>query len=321
MDNNLPRAGEARDVTPRGAASLVAALEQVCPDGVRVNEPLSRHVSFRIGGPADILLLPRSLPDLEATIAWLYRAGEPFVVLGRGSNVLIADRGVRGIVLKTGRGQEGVRYDGTHVRAECGVSLPHLSRRASARGLAGLEFAAGIPGSVGGAVVMNAGAHGHAFAEVVENVRALTPQGEARWTAADLGFQYRQSRLQREPGVVLEAVLALRPADPGETLERLERWLRTRSETQPLGPPSSGCIFRNPEDDYAGRLIDSAGAKGLRVGGAVVSDRHANYILNVGGATAADVLALVALVRSRVLERWGADLETEIKLIGEVDAA
>ncbi len=300
---------------------LVADLERLCPGGVRVDEPLARHVSFRIGGPADILVLPRSLSELAAAAAWLYRAGEPFIVLGRGSNVLVADRGVRGVVVKTGRGQDGVRYDGERVLAECGVSLPHLSRRASARGLAGLEFAAGIPGSVGGAVAMNAGAHGHALAEVVAEVRVLTPRGEARWRAAELGFRYRESRVQHEPAVVLDAVLALRRADPVETLARLDRWLRTRSETQPLGPPSSGCIFRNPGDDYAGRLIDAAGAKGLRVGGAVVSDRHANYILNTGGASAADVLALIELVRARVRARCGTELHTEIKLLGEFDPA
>ncbi len=301
--------------------TLVAALERVCPGGVRVDEPLARHVSFRIGGPADILLLPRTLGDLETTVAWLYREGVPFIVLGRGSNVLIADRGVRGAVLKTGRGQEAVRYDGARVTAECGASLPHLSRKASARGLAGLEFAAGIPGSVGGAVVMNAGAHGCAIADVTEQVRVLTPAGQARWSALDLAFGYRQSRLQHEPGVVLEATLALRPADARETVARLERWLRTRSETQPLGPPSSGCIFRNPEGDHAGRLIDAAGAKGLRVGGAVVSDLHANYILNAGGATAADVIALMDLVRARVRDRCGQDLAAEIKMIGEFASA
>lgn len=298
-------------------ATLVTALEQVCPGGVHVNEPLARHVSFRIGGPADILLLPKAVANLEATVAWMYREGVPFLVLGRGSNVLIADRGVRGIVLKTGRGQEAVRYDGARVTAECGTSMPHLSRKASARGLAGLEFAAGIPGSVGGAVVMNAGAHGCAMVDVVEQVRVLTPAGETRWSAPDLAFSYRQSRLQREPGVVLDATLQLHPADPRETVARLERWLKTRSETQPLGPPSSGCIFRNPGGDHAGRLIDVAGGKGLRVGGAIVSDLHANYILNAGGATAADVIALMDLVRVRVRERCGQDLVPEIKMIGE----
>jgi len=308
-------------VTQRLGSVLAPSLERVCPGGVRVNEPLARHVSFRIGGPADILLLPRTLRDLEVTIAWLYRAGGPFIILGRGSNVLIADRGVRGIVVKTGRGQEGVRYDGNRVLAECGVSLPYLSRKASARGLTGLEFAAGIPGSVGGAIAMNAGAHGHSIAEVVEQTRVLTPLGEERWGATDLRFQYRESRVQHESGVLLEATLMLRPADPRETLARLDRWLQTRGERQPLGPPSSGCIFRNPEGDFAGRLIEAAGAKGLRVGGAVVSDRHANYILNAGGATAEEVLALIALVRSRVRDRWGTDLATEIKLIGEFGQA
>lgn len=298
-------------------ASLVAELERLCPGGVRLDEPLARYVSFRIGGPADVLVLPPTLAHLEAVVRWLYRCGEPFVVLGRGSNVLIADRGVRGVVVKTGRGQARVRYDGVRVAVECGASLPHLSRRASERGLAGLEFAAGIPGSVGGAVVMNAGAHGCSMADVVTEVRALTPEGERRWRGEELAFRYRESRFQREPGVVLEAELTLTRADPQETVARLEAWLSTRAETQPLGPPSSGCVFRNPAGDFAGRLIDAAGAKGLRVGPAVVSDRHANYILNLGGAQASDVLRLMDIVRARVRAAFGVELETEIKLLGE----
>jgi UDP-N-acetylmuramate dehydrogenase len=292
------------------------ALEQLCPGGVRYDEPLARHVTFRIGGPADVLLLPRSLAHLIAAVAWLYREGRPFVLLGRGSNVLVADRGVRGIVIKTGRGQEGVRYDGRRIVAECGVSLPQLSRAAATRGLSGLEFAAGIPGSIGGAVVMNAGAHGCAMDGVIHSVRVLTPAGEQRWSRDALHFRYRESRLQREPGIVLEAELDLHSADPAASLARLDEWLRERGDTQPLGPPSSGCVFRNPAGEHAGRLIDTAGGKGMRVGGAVVSDRHANYILNTDGATAADVLRLIGEVRARVEERTGIDLEPEIKLIG-----
>ncbi len=292
------------------------ALEQLCPGGVRYNEPLARHVTFRIGGPADVLLLPRSLAHLIAAVAWLYREGRPFVLLGRGSNVLIADHGVRGVVIKTGRGQEGVRYDGNRIVAECGVSLPQLSRAAATKGLAGLEFAAGIPGSVGGGVVMNAGAHGCSIDGVVRTVRVFTPAGEQRWSRDAMGFRYRESRLQREPGIVLEAELDLQPADPGACLARLDEWLRTRSDTQPLGPPSSGCVFRNPAGDHAGRLIDASGGKGIRVGGAVVSDRHANYIVNAEGATAADVVRLIADVRARVRDRSGIDLEPEIKLMG-----
>jgi UDP-N-acetylmuramate dehydrogenase len=300
--------------------AVAAALERCCPGGVRRNEPLARHVSFRIGGPADVLVLPRTLASLDGAVAWLYREGVPFVVLGRGSNVLIADRGIRGVVVKTGRGQDGVTYDGPRVHAECGASVPHLSRRTAERGLAGLEFAAGIPGSVGGAVVMNAGAHGCSFADVLVSARVRTPRGLVSWSRDDLALRYRHSRLQDEPGVVLDCELHLHPAPAAETVTRLDAWLRTRAESQPLGPPSSGCIFRNPEGDYAGRLIDASGTKGLRVGGAVVSDRHANYILNTGGATARDVLDLIAKVQARVRDHAGAGLATEIKMLGEFDA-
>lgn len=301
--------------------SVAAALERCCPGAVRRNEPLARHVSFRIGGPADILVLPRTLDSLDAAVAWLYGEGVRFVVLGRGSNVLIADRGIRGVVIKTGRGQEHVTYDGPRVHAECGVSVPHLSRRTAERGLAGLEFAAGIPGSVGGAVVMNAGAHGCSFSDVLVSARVRTPRALVTWSREELSLRYRHSRLQEESGVVLDCEMLLRPAPAEETVARLESWLRTRAESQPLGPPSSGCIFRNPDGDYAGRLIDASGTKGLRMGGAVVSDRHANYILNAGGATARDVLALIAQVQARVHDHAGTDLVTEIKMLGEFDAA
>jgi len=300
--------------------TLAAALERLCPGAIRREEPLSRHVSFRIGGPADVLALPGTLDELARVVAWLYQEREPFVVLGRGSNVLIADRGVRGVVVKTGRGQEGLRFDGTRVDAECGVSVPYLARQASLRGLSGLEFAGGVPGSVGGALAMNAGAHGHCMAEVVTRVRVVTPDGERTWRADELAYAYRESRLQHEPAVVLDATLELAQESPEVTTARLDEWLRHRSDTQPLGPPSSGCIFRNPAGDHAGRLIDTAGGKGLRVGGAVVSDRHANYILNTEHATAADVLGLIALVHRRVRERFGVELETEVKLLGEFDA-
>jgi len=201
------------------------------------------------------------------------------------------------------------------------VSLPSLARQAAVRGLAGLEFAGGIPGSVAGAAVMNAGAHGHCMAEVVRTLRVATPSGLHDWSNADLAYGYRESRLQHEAAVVLEVVLDLTPADPPAVLARLDEWLRRRAETQPLGPPSSGCVFRNPPGDHAGRLIDVAGAKGLRVGGAVVSDLHANYILNTGQASAADVIALVARVRGRVREQFGVELATEIKLLGEFEGA
>ncbi len=305
----LPRGG-----TVRGA--LASALRRLCRD-VRLDEPLARHVSFRIGGPAEVLVIPRTLEELRAVLRFLYGEGERFVVLGRGSNVLVSDRRVRGVVVKIGHGLDRVRWDGTAVIAEAGAGLPSLAYGASRRGLGGLEFAAGIPGSVGGGVVMNAGAHGHCLAEVVDWVRVMTPKGERVWESEALGFGYRTSRLQQEEAVVLEVSMRLRPEDPTTVRARMEEWLRHRACTQPLGPPSSGCIFRNPPGEAAGRLIDLAGCKGLRVGNVRVSTLHANYILNEGGGRAEDVLRLVEMVRDRVWQTFGVVLELEVQLVGE----
>ncbi len=262
-------------------------------------------------------MIPRTLLELRGVLRLLFHRGERFAVLGRGSNVLVSDGGVRGVVVKIGHGLDRVRWDGAQVVAEAGSGLPSLASRAARRGLGGLEFAAGIPGSVGGAVVMNAGAHGHCMAEVVERVRVLTPRGEETWENPALGFAYRTSRLQQEAAVVLEVALRLRPEDPAAVRARMEEWLRVRACTQPVGPPSSGCIFRNPPGDAAGRLIELAGCKGLRVGDVRVSTLHANYILNEGGGRAADVLRLVEAVRDRVRRAFGVDLELEVQLVGE----
>ncbi len=297
-------------------AEVVRVLRTLCRD-VREGEPLSRHVSFRIGGPADVLVVPRSADELRAVVGWMFAARLPFVVLGQGSNVLIADAGIRAVVLKIGKGLDGVVFDGDRVTAQAGAGLPFLARAAAARGLAGLEFAAGIPASVGGAVVMNAGAHGRAMADVVQSVRVLQPDGERVLAAGELAYAYRTSALQHRPAVVVDATLQLRQSDPAAVRELTDRWLAQRAATQPLGPPSSGCVFRNPPGDHAGRLIDLAGGKGLQVGGARVSEVHANYIVNTGGATASDVLALMRQVSGLVMEKFGVRLEPEIKLLGE----
>lgn len=299
--------------------SKAAALRALVRD-VREAEPLRRHVSFRIGGPADLLVVPRSADDLRAAAGYLFRERIPFVVLGAGSNVLIADAGIRGVVIKLGKGLDRVAYDGERVIAEAGAGLPHLAREAAHRGLSGLEFAAGIPASVGGAVVMNAGAHGHAMQDVVHAVRVVTPAGERVLEASALGYAYRTSVLQTQPAVVLEATLTLARGDPAAVRQRTDAWLRHRGETQPIGPPSSGCVFRNPAGDHAGRLIDLAGGKGLVVGGARVSEVHANYILNTGEATAADVRGLMDKVSALVMEKFGMALEPEITFLGEFPA-
>lgn len=300
-------------------AKFVEALRARCRE-VREDEPLRRHVSFRIGGPADVLVIPRSLDEARAAAAYLFSERIPFIVLGAGSNVLISDAGIRGVVVKIGKGLDQVAYDGDAVVAQAGVGLPHLARDAANRGLTGLEFAAGIPASVGGAVVMNAGAHGHAMAEVVRQVRVITPEGERVLEGAALEFQYRTSVLQASPAVVVEATLRLLRSDPETVRSRTDAWLRHRGETQPIGPPSSGCVFRNPSADHAGRLIDLAGGKGLQVGGARVSELHANYILNGGEANAADVVGLMHKVSALVMEKFGVRLEPEIKFLGEFPA-
>jgi UDP-N-acetylmuramate dehydrogenase len=285
---------------------------------VRPGEPLWRHVSMRIGGPADLLVLPRTLKELRETAGFLYEHGVAFITLGQGSNVLIADAGIRGVVVKVGKGIDRTRVDGPRVAAEAGLGLPYLAQEAARRGLAGLEFAAGIPASLGGAVVMNAGAHGHAMSEVTGRVRVLSSEGERDLDRAALGFGYRTSALQGQPMVVLEVEMDLTAAPAAEVRQRMEAWLAQRNATQPIGPPSSGCVFRNPEGDHAGRLIDLAGCKGMVVGDAVVSDVHANYIVNRDRASAADVLALIKQVRARVRQRAGRELELEIKLLGEI---
>lgn len=300
-------------------AKFVEELRARCRE-VREDEPLRRHVSFRIGGPADVLVIPRSLDEARAAAGYLFSERIPFIVLGAGSNVLISDTGIRGVVVKIGKGLDHVAYEGETVVAQAGVGLPHLARDAANRGLSGLEFAAGIPASVGGAVVMNAGAHGHAMQEVIQQVRVISPEGERVLEGASLGYQYRTSVLQTRPAVVVEATLRLLKSDSETVRARTDSWLHHRGETQPIGPPSSGCVFRNPSADHAGRLIDLAGGKRLQVGGASVSELHANYILNGGNATAADVVALIDKVSTLVMEKFGVRLEPEIKFLGEFPA-
>jgi UDP-N-acetylmuramate dehydrogenase len=298
------------------AAAVAAELKKLCRE-VREHEPLRRHVSFRIGGPADILVLPRSADELRKVAGWLFQHNIPFEILGQGSNVLIADAGIRGVVIKIGKGLDRFSFDGTRLVAEAGTGLPHLARAAATKGLSGLEFAAGIPASVGGAVVMNAGAHGHAMSEVLREVRALAPEGERVLGPSELGLAYRTTVLQQRKAVVLEATMELTRSDAVTVRARTDEWLKHRSDTQPIGPPSSGCVFRNPSGDHAGRLIDVSGAKGLAQGGARVSEIHANYIVNAGEATAADVVALMYKVSGMVVEKCGVRLEPEIKLLGE----
>jgi len=290
--------------TPLRAAGFRGAL--------RLEEPLAPLTTWRIGGPAEILATPEDRDDLVLAVRWAREQGLPWRVLGNGSNLLVPDAGVRGLVLQVRKVLDEVAWDGPRVRAGAGVLVPVLANLAAKRGLAGLEFGAGIPGTLGGALVMNAGWHQWEIGSAVEEVIWLSPQGEARTLPGQAcGFRYRGSFFRDRGGIVLEAVLRLTPEDPQAVIPRLEAFAASRKTNQPTELPSCGSVFLKPEGDFAGRLIEQAGLKGHRVGGIEVSSKHANFFVNVDGGTAADVLALVEEVERTVLARFGVRLTRE----------
>lgn len=284
--------------------------------------PLSRCTSFRIGGPARCLVVPKDLGALEDVLEYMDRQGLPFRVLGRGTNLLVSDQGA-GIVLSLA-GMKGVDLRGPSVgtggywelTADAGVKMQVLLAWSARSGLSGLEDMAGIPGSIGGAVRMNAGTRHGAIHRVLSHVR-LTGPGGSKWLAASsLCMGYRHAELPR--GVLISAArLRLSASSRGEVYGRVRSAIRSRLETQPLGVPSAGCVFKNPEGDSAGRLIDMCGLKGRTRGRAMVSRKHANFIVNTGGATATDVAGLMALVRGTIMQATGIELKPEIALWGE----
>jgi UDP-N-acetylmuramate dehydrogenase len=287
---------------------------------VQVNEPLARHTSFRIGGPADFLITPsvtRAVPSLLATCRTM---GLPVTVLGNGTNTLVRDGGIAGVVIRLSACTAITPLGQDALVAEAGVPFPRLAREAAKRGLKGLAFAIGIPGTVGGAVRMNAGAHGGQLADVLECVDIATLAGDViTLPVGRLGLEYRSSRLPE--GIVLTAVFDLEPGDPAELKAEMDAYLDRRGRTQPMLVPNAGSVFKNPPGDHAARLIEAAGCKEWRQGDAEVSARHANFIVNLGKATAADVIALMERVRARVREHAGVELEPELKVIGREKGA
>lgn len=291
-------------------------LEAISELRIKWNEPLSKYTSFKIGGPADAVVWADTREQLRAVAHVLRKHGVPLLTLGRGSNLLISDEGFRGVALKLGADFEQIHFEeGERVRAGAAVPMSVFAKECAKQGLSGVEFLFGIPGSLGGGVRMNAGAHGSCFADVVFEVEALDWEGIfRRLDRSELRFSYRDSVLG-EYVAATEILFALRRDDPQAVEERTKALYNQRRSTQPLSLPSAGCVFRNPDVGSAGRLIDELGLKGLRIGGARVSEKHANFIVGSEGATAADVLALIEEIRRRVKERTGIDLELEIKII------
>lgn len=287
-------------------------------DAVRLAEPMKAHTSFRIGGPADIFLMPGSAAEAAIALEILRRHGIPVFILGNGSNLLVRDKGIRGAVLQLSGRMAALEEEGTMIYAQGGALLSAVAAKAAEKGLAGLEFASGIPGSVGGAVIMNAGAYGGEMKGVLESVDVLTEALEQlTLPVGELGLSYRHSSLAERGDIVLGARFRLAEGDPQAIRARMAELAEQRREKQPLQYPSAGSTFKRPEGYFAGKLVQDAGLKGKAIGGAQVSEKHAGFLVNTGNATARDMLELIAFCQRTVEEKFGVRLETEVKIVGE----
>ncbi|UCD56359.1 MAG: UDP-N-acetylmuramate dehydrogenase [Candidatus Hydrogenedentota bacterium] len=285
---------------------------------LKKDEPMSGHTSLRIGGPADIWAVPRTLKDLFALLDLCERSEFPYMILGHGTNLLVRDGGIRGVVISLNDACASLDPNKGQIAAGAGVSLNALVKFAAQRGLQGLEFFIGIPGCVGGGLVANAGAWGKSLGDAVKSVAIYDPKKRQikRLEKDEIKFGYRESNLASF-GVILEAEFAVKEDEPEAIFARMKEYLARRADSQPVGFKSAGCIFKNPPVSPAGQLIDALGFKGYICGGAMVSDIHANFIVNTGFATAADVLAIMAEIKGRVRSATGIDLEEEIEVVGK----
>lgn len=324
LEGQAPRAG--LDAVARfDAIALRHEIRSRLDLQAAVDLPLARYTTMRVGGPADLLVVARDTAELAALVELARGQGAPHLILGGGSDLVIADAGIRGLVIRVR--SAGLAVDGDHLLVDAGVPMARAATACAAAGLAGLEFGLAIPGSIGGAIWANAGAHGSDVAAVLEHARVLAADGtERRFTPTDLDLGYRSSRLKDGRGaelaapiaeIVLAADFRLTAADPAEIRGRLRDIREWRRVHQPLNVPSAGSYFRNPPGDSAGRLIDAAGLKGERVGGAVISHRHANFLVNDEGATASDVRRLGDRVRAEVARRFGVVLREEVTFAGD----
>ena len=297
---------------------LITEIQELNIGKVKKNEPLSLHTTMKIGGPADLLIEPSSLENIQKVISFINERKLKWRAIGRGSNLLVSDKGIEGVVIKLGSGLDHLSINDSTIRVGGGHSLISLSTLISKKGLAGLEFASGIPGSVGGAVYMNAGAHGSDISKILTKAHILFEDGEIKWLSKDeMEFTYRTSVLQKKrPGIVLEAEFALTKGDRAAIVSQMQKNKDYRKETQPWNFPCAGSIFRNPLPNYAGKLIEDAGLKGYQIGGAKISEMHGNFIVNAGNATARDVLDLIQYIKDTIQNSYGIKMETEVEIVG-----
>ena len=288
-------------------------------EGLALDHPMKTHTTFQVGGAAEAFYEATDLKGLAEVVAYLVREQIPYWVIGKGSNILVRDEGVKGVVIRLSGSLAGIQYGSERntLVVGAGVSIQELLLTCRDRGLGGLEFLSGIPGTLGGAVAMNAGAFGKEVGERVEAIRVITPAGGLLEKEKEaLQFSYRSLQLDRGAIITLVRV-ELESVGREAVFERMAGYLRQKKALQPLGYPSAGSVFKNPVGDYAGRLIEAAGLKGKRVAGAMISKRHANFIVNTGGATASDILALMNLIQQEVKRISGIQLEPEIRILGE----
>lgn len=299
--------------------TVVEALRlKLGEDAVALAEPMSGHTTFRTGGPADIFIMPESLEEVKASIEILQKHQVPILVIGNGSNLLVSDKGIRGAVVHIGSRMSEITIDGEIINAQGGVLLSTLSAKAAENSLTGLEFASGIPGSLGGAVTMNAGAYGGEMKDVLVSADVLTKELEVKTvTAGDLHLSYRHSILPEEEYILLNATLRLKKGNLDEIKNKMKELGEQRREKQPLQFPSAGSTFKRPEGYFAGKLIQDADLKGKSIGGAQVSEKHAGFVVNKGNATTQDILDLISFCQQTVFEKFGVSLETEVKIVGE----
>ena len=287
-------------------------------DNVYRNEPMKKHTTFRIGGPADYYLCPHSAKEIQKVVEICREEKIPYFILGNGSNLLVSDKGYRGAVIQLWKNVSDIRVDGCLIEAKAGASLAKIAAQALEEGLTGMEFAAGIPGTLGGAVVMNAGAYGGEMKDILKEALVMDEEGKIfTLEKENLKLGYRTSIVKEKGYIVLAATLELKPGNREEIRKLMEDLKQRRAEKQPLDMPSAGSTFKRPEGYFAGKLIMDAGLRGFSVGGAQISEKHCGFVVNTGGASASDVLNLIREVQKRVRENSGVELETEVKFLGE----
>ncbi|CUN52949.1 UDP-N-acetylmuramate dehydrogenase [Mitsuokella jalaludinii] len=289
------------------------------PNRFRLDEPMKLHTTFKIGGPADCLIFPASMEETEKVLALVNEYKLPLTILGNGSNVLVQDKGIRGVVVKFARPMAKIRHEGTRIIAGAGALLKDVSEAAAQSSLTGLEFACGIPGSIGGAIFMNAGAYDGEMKNVADTVRTVDREGRIHTYSRDeLDLGYRHSRFQDNGEAIVEVELSLEPGDSKAIRAKMDDFTQRRESKQPLEMPSAGSTFKRPKGYFAGTLIQETGLKGLQVGGAQVSTKHAGFVVNAtGNATAADVRGLIHEVQQRVYQKHGVMLHPEVRIIGD----